>query len=85
MAKTIDDLEVSIKLPPLLLKAFSININQTKCMKCNLSCAPVEDDILFHLSVCNGILIDENIQPVFKFNCLKCYFITDSIDRSYYF
>ncbi|XP_026820222.1 uncharacterized protein LOC113558852 [Rhopalosiphum maidis] len=81
MAKTIDDLEVLIKLPPLLLKAFSININQAKCMKCNLSCASVDDDILFHLSVCNGILIDENIQPVFKFHCLKCYFITDSIDQ----
>lgn len=76
-----NDLEVSIKLPPLLLKAFSININKAKCIKCNLSCAPVEDDILFHLSVCNGTLIDENIQPKFKFNCLKCYFTTDSIDQ----
>lgn len=81
MEKTMNNLEVSIKLPPLLLKAFSININKAKCMKCNLSCAPVEDDILFHLSVCNGILIDENIQPNFKFNCLKCYFTTDSIDQ----
>ena len=72
---------VSIKLPPLLVQSFSINHNETKCMKCNISCAPEEEDILFHLSVGNGTLIEENIQTHFKFNCLKCNYLTHSIDQ----
>lgn len=75
------DLEVLIKLPPPLLQAFSIDINQAKCIKCNHSCATTEDDILFHVSVCNGTLIEENIQTIFKFNCLKCKFSTNSINQ----
>lgn len=75
------NIDVSIKLPPLLLRAFCININKAKCIKCNISCASKEEDILFHLSICNGTLIEENIQTAFKFNCLKCYFLTNSIDQ----
>lgn len=75
------NVDVSIKLPPVLLQPFSININEAKCIKCNISCALVEEDILFHLSVCNGNLIEENIQTLLKFNCLKCNFSTHNIDQ----
>ncbi|XP_008187016.2 uncharacterized protein LOC100571594 [Acyrthosiphon pisum] len=80
MAETMN-IDVSIKLPPLLLQPFSINNNEAKCTKCNISCAPEEKNILYHLSVCNGTLIEENIQTQFKFNCLKCNYLTDSIDQ----
>jgi len=81
MMAEIMNVDVSIKLPPLLLQVFSIDINEAKCIKCNISCVPKEEDILFHLSVCNGTLIEENIQTAFKFNCLMCNFSNDSIDE----
>lgn len=72
----------NIKLLPIFMQTFSINNNQVKCIKCNVSCILETNYLLFHLMTCNGSLIEEEFQITEKkFNCLLCNFTTTNIDN----
>jgi uncharacterized C2H2 Zn-finger protein len=67
-------------LPLTLMQAFSVDEEHAKCIKCSFLCKHTTYNTLFHLTVCNGSLVDENIQNDFKLNCLMCNFSTKNID-----
>lgn len=70
-----------IQLPSVFLSVFSFEDNQVKCKKCNITCKPVASTILFHVTVCKGSLIDEDIQTKFKMKCLLCNFSTGIVSE----
>lgn len=68
-----------IELPPTLLQSIHIIDNQAVCTKCSNSYNPTLKNVMFHLMVCNGVLIEDKIQTEFKMNCLLCSYTTITI------
>lgn len=71
------DVFKTMKLPPVFMQAFSVANDLVKCIKCNFSCKPIAENVLFHLTVCNGSLDVKKIDLVNKYNCLICNFKAD--------
>lgn len=70
----------NIRLPSIFMKTFSIDYNnQAKCKTCNFSFKLTANDIVFHVTVCSGMLQVEEIQTELQFNCLVCNFETTNL------
>lgn len=67
-------------VPPTFMQAFSVDKEHAKCIKCNFLCKNTVCKTFFHLTVCNGSLVEEKIQKDFKLNCLMCNFSTENTD-----
>lgn len=74
-----NDVFESIKLPPIFMESFTFSNSQVECKKCKITLKPKANDILFHITVCNGSLVEEKINSILKFNCLICNFKTEQI------
>lgn len=71
------DVFKNMKLPPVFMQAFSVANGLVKCIKCSYSCQPIAENVIFHLTVCNGSLDYKKINLLNKYNCLMCNFKTD--------
>lgn len=67
-------------LPPTFMQTFYIDKEHVKCVRCNFLCKHTTHNTFFHLTVCNGSLVEENVKNYFKLNCLMCNFSTKNID-----
>lgn len=68
-----------IKLPRVVLQSIHIIDNQAVCTTCSNSYNPTAENVMFHIMVCNGVLIEEKFQTEFKMNCLLCNYTTTTI------
>lgn len=69
----------NIKLPSIFMQPFFVDNNQLRCTKCNILCKPMAEDIIFHLTVCNGYLTDalqQKIKTRSKYICFQCSYAT---------